>query len=92
MTINAHHRMRRYRVLEGLRRISGLENATPKAPTPGETMEKIKPRLHMNNRSGQVRSGQVRSGQVILFLMKNITPPGTPGAVRKSGKMDRNGE
>jgi len=73
--------MRSYRVLEGLRRISGLENATPQAPTPGETMEKIKPSPRTDN----------KSGQVILFLMENITPPGTPGAVCKPGKMDRNG-
>jgi len=44
--------MRRYRVLESLRRICELAHATPQAPIPGETMGKIKLRLHMNNRSG----------------------------------------
>ena len=49
----------------------------PKYPLLVELMEKTKTSPRMDNKSGQVRSGQVRSGQVILFLMENITPPGT---------------
>jgi len=75
--------MRRYCVLEGLRRISGLENATPNAPTSGVTMEKIKPRPSMNI--------QVRTGQGILFLMENISPHFTLLVERKPVERNRNG-
>jgi hypothetical protein len=54
----------------------------------GETMEKTKPPPAWI--SGQVRSGQVRSEQ-ILFLLDNITLPGTPGVECNPGKMDRDG-
>jgi len=44
------------------------------------------------DRQGKLMLDQVRSEKKqILFLIKNITSPGTPGVVRKPGTMDRNG-
>ena len=58
-----------------------LENAAPKSPSLGETMEKTKTRPCSDN----------KSNKVILFVIENIISHGSLAEVRKPGKRERNG-
>jgi hypothetical protein len=67
-------------VMEGLCRISGLDNPPPQAHTPGETMKKPKQVLAWI------------TGRVILFFDRNNTLPHcTRVAIFKPGTMDMEG-
>jgi len=74
-----HHRKRRYYVPGCLHRISSISQI----PITGETMEK--------NKTGPQHGYQAKPSQDILFLIENITLPGTSEAVSKPGRLDRNG-